>query len=470
MRSWDVTTRKTTALIGWVALSALVPGLAHLRAGWRRTGFALLGAYAVSAVCVSVVTSSADAGLAGRALAWLTEITVAALAAGICWIFLLVHSFVVLRPGDLPQGAQVVTGVACGTMAVVVAAPFVLVAEYALVSHRTLDAVFAAAPGLPGDPVRPQDPWAGRDRVNVLLLGGDGDPSRVGIRTDSINVASVDVRTGNTVLLGLPRNLEHVRFPPGSPMAARFPYGFSLPESKPGWREDLLYSVWQYADNHPELFGGRTHMGAQTLKDTVGHILGLRVDWYAMVNIWGFAKIVDTLGGLVLTVERDITFGSHDEGTVSAGTRRLNGEDALWYARSRTLSDDYDRMRRQRCVFGALLRQADPATVLAHFGTMADVTRDIVSTDIPRPMLEHLVPLAWKVKQAGVTTLQFTPPLISTVSPDWDRIRTLTAEALRDSAMPAHLHAAATPTPAAPAGTLAGAPVGTPITTGCGIA
>ncbi|WP_239115224.1 LCP family protein [Planotetraspora kaengkrachanensis] len=430
-----MSSRKAAALIGWVALSALVPGAAHLRAGWRRTGFALLGGYATLVACLCVVTAVADAGLAGRALAWLTQITVAALAGAVAWLCLVVHSFVVLRPGTLPQGAQVVVGLATGTLAVLVAAPFTVVAEYAAISERTIDTVFTE-PGVPGEPVRPEDPWAGRNRVNVLLLGGDGDISRVGIRTDSINVASVDVRTGRTVLLGLPRNLEHVRFAPGSPMAARFPSGFLLPESRPGWREDLLYSVWQYADDHPELFGGRTGMGPQVLKETVGHILGLRIDWYAMVNIWGFAKIVDALGGLVISVDRDITFGTYGEGTVAAGTRRLNGTDALWYARSRTGSDDYDRMRRQRCVFGALLQQADPAAVLRHYAQMAEATEEIIRTDVPRPMLEHLVPLAWKVKQAGVTSLQFMPPLISTVSPDWARIRSLTAQALAESAAP----------------------------------
>ncbi|MFD0735197.1 LCP family protein [Planotetraspora mira] len=459
MRSWGVSSRKAAALIGWVALSALVPGAAHLRAGWRRTGFALLGGYVTLAACLAVVTAAADAGTAGRAIAWLIPITVGALVGAVAWLCLVVHSFVVLRPGTLPQGAQVVTGLAAGMLAVLVAVPFTVVAEYAAISERTIGAVFTE-PGIPGEPVRPEDPWAGRSRVNVLLLGGDGDTTRVGIRTDSINVVSVDVRTGKTVLLGLPRNLEHVRFPPGSPMAARFPTGFLLPESRPGWREDLLYSVWQYADDHPELFGGRTNMGAQVLKETIGHILGIRIDWYAMVNIWGFAKIIDALGGLVLSVDRDITYGTYGEGTVTAGTRRLNGSDTLWYARSRTGSDDYDRMHRQRCVFGALLQQTDPAAVLRHFSQMAEATEEIISTDVPRPMLEHLVPLAWKVKQAGVTSLQFMPPLISTVTPDWARIRSLTAQALHESAAP-------TPAPHRPV-VAAPAPAFTAIGEGCG--
>ncbi|MCT9929357.1 LCP family protein [Planotetraspora sp. A-T 1434] len=454
-----MSTRRAAALIGWVALSVVAPGAAHLRAGWKRTGYALLGGYLVVAGCAAVVIATADAGLAGRALNWLTQITVTAAVCAVAWFSLVIHSFVVLRPGTLTRAGQVVTGLVCGALAVTVAVPFALAAQYVAVSQRTIDTVFAEpAAGARGGP-EAGDPWAGRDRVNVLLLGGDWGNDRIGVRTDSINVASMDVHTGNTVLLGLPRNLEHVLFPPGSPMAQRFPYGFRLPEYKPGWREDLLFSVWQYADDHPELFGGRRHMGPETLKETIGYILGIRIDWYALVNIWGFAKIIDALGGLVLTVDRDIVFGKYGEGVVPAGTRRLSGADALWYARSRTGSDDYNRMRRQRCVFNALLDQADPATVLSRFTEMAAVMRKIFQTDVPRPMLEHLVPLAWKVKHAEVTSLQFVPPLISTASPDWERIRLLTAKAIRDSVFPGHRRHRLSPTPQ---------PVFSPIDEGCG--
>ncbi|MFC4531663.1 LCP family protein [Sphaerisporangium dianthi] len=444
----------TAAVIGWTALSALLPGAAHLRAGRRRTGALLLGAYGVLVAALAAVALTADAGLAGRLVdpAWLRAIVAVALVAGLGWFSLLVRSYVILRPGELPQAGQVVSGVLAGTLAVAVALPFVVVAQYAVVSGETLDTVFdapatavASAPG-PGAP--PADPWEGRTRVNILLLGGDWQPDRVGVRTDSLNVASVDVRTGDTVLLSLPRNLEKVRFPPGSPMRRRFPDGFRLPANPDGSREDLLFSVWEYAETHPELFGGRHGMGPETLKETIGHTLGLDIDWYALVNMWGLARIIDALGGLTLTVPADVVFGKYNEGLVKAGTRRLRGADAMWFARSRTFSDDYTRMGRQRCVLDALLHQADPATVLVRFNQLARASKGMFRTDIPRAMLEHLVPLALKVRGAQVTGVQFVPPLISTADPDWALIRARSARAIRDSAA-----GPATPSPsAAPSG------------------
>jgi polyisoprenyl-teichoic acid--peptidoglycan teichoic acid transferase len=430
------------AVIGWTALAAIAPGAAHLRAGWRRTGLTLLSVYAALLLGLLWVALTRDLGeLAGQLIAssWLTVVTVVSIALGVAWFALIVHSFVVMNPGKLHGKAQIVTGSVAGVLAVGVLLPFSLVGQYAAVSQSALDGVFNAPatprPQTSGAQQRQDDPWEGRSRVNILLLGGDADTNRVGVRTDSINVASIDVKTGNTVLLSLPRNLENVRFLPGSPMAKRFPDGFRLPANPDGSREDLLFAVWEYADMHPEIFGGRKGQGTKTLMDTIGYTLNLKIDWYALVNIWGFARLIDAIGGVKLTVPQDVVFGKYNEGLVKAGTRKLGGADAMWFARSRTNSDDYTRMGRQRCVLGALLAQSDPATVLVRFNQVALAAKELFKTDIPRSMLEHLVPLALKVKSAKVTSVQFVPPLINTGYPDWNKIRTVTAKAIRTSAV-----------------------------------
>ncbi|MEW9549236.1 LCP family protein [Nonomuraea sp. NPDC050783] len=436
----------TGGLLGWLVLAALVPGAAHLRAGWRKTGLVLVSCYAALLLAALGVWLATDLGsLAGSLVdnSAMTAIIAGTAVLAVAWFALIVHSFVVLRPGRLPQGGQILAGTTAGLLAVLVVVPFGVLGNLAWTSQETLNEIFPEAPAEPAGPGSPavarpvpEDPWAGRERVNILLLGGDADGHRPGVRTDSMNLASVDVRTGNTVLFSLPRNLEDVRFRPGTPMAQRFPDGFRLPPDPGGGRSDLLNSVWEYADAHPELFGGRQHQGPKVLMDTIGYTLGVKVDWYALVNMWGFARLVDAIGGITLTVEKDVVFGKYNEGLVKAGTRKLKGADAMWYARSRTNSDDYTRMRRQRCVLGALLTQADPATVLTRFNKIALATKELIKTDIPRSLLSDLVPLALKVKNAKVSSVQFVPPLISTGYPDWDKIRGITAKAIRDSTDP----------------------------------
>ncbi|MER6951637.1 LCP family protein [Nonomuraea sp. NPDC000554] len=430
----------TGAVLGWLALSAVAPGAAHLRAGWRKTGLALLAGYVALLLALLAVGLSTD-NLLGSLTenSWLTAITIGSAVLGVAWFAMIVHSFVALRPGRLTQGGQILAGTLAGLIAVVVVLPFGVVTQYVWTSQQTINSIFDQPATETEEPVarspeRPEDPWAGRDRVNILLLGGDADDNRIGVRTDSMNLASVDVKTGNTVLLSLPRNLEDVRFRPGTPMAQRFPTGFRLPPDPGGGRSDLLNSVWEYSDAHPEIFGGKQHQGPKVLMDTIGYTLGLKVDWYALVNMWGFARLIDAIGGIKLTIEQDVVFGKYNEGLVKAGTRKLKGADAMWYARSRTYSDDYTRMRRQRCVLGALLDQADPATVLTRFNRIALATKELIRTDIPRDMLKDLVPLALRVKNAKVASVQFVPPLINTGYPDWAKIRSITAKAVRDSA------------------------------------
>ncbi|GAA3173799.1 LCP family protein [Nonomuraea roseoviolacea] len=454
-------------VLGWLALSALAPGAAHLRAGWRRTGLVLLSLYVALLLGLLALVLTTD-NLLGNVVAedsWLVSITSAAAVLGVAWFALIVHSFVVLRPGGLPQAGQILTGTLAGLMAVLVVLPFGLTAQYVWTSRQAIDGIFTA-PETP-QPVaqgssRPQDPWAGRERVNILLLGGDADDNRIGVRTDSMNVASVDVKTGNTVLISLPRNLEDVRFRPGTPMAQHFPDGFRLPPDPGGGRSDLLNSVWEYADAHPEIFGGKQHQGPGVLMDTIGYTLGLKIDWYALVNMWGFARLIDAIGGVRIHVEQDVVFGKYNEGLVKAGTRRLKGADAMWYARSRTYSDDFTRMRRQRCVIGALLDQADPATVLIRFRRIALATKELIRTDIPRPMLKDLVPLALKVKGAKVTSVQFVPPLINTGYPDWEKIRQVTRDAIHASTRSVPAGAVASATLAPTASATAATPQATP--------
>ncbi|SEG28484.1 cell envelope-related function transcriptional attenuator common domain-containing protein [Nonomuraea solani] len=444
------------AVLGWLVLAALAPGAAHLRAGWRKTGLVLLSLYAAALLALLAVYLVTETDNLLGSLTdnfWLTVVIIGAGVLGLAWFALIVHSFVVLRPGRLPQSGQILTGTLAGLLAVVVVIPFGFVGQFAYTSQSTLNGIFAQDPADDSPTAaqpKPEDPWAGRDRVNILLLGGDADDHRTGVRTDSMNLASIDVKTGGTVLFSLPRNLEDVRFRPGTPMAKRFPTGFRLPPDPGGGRSDLLNSVWEYADAHPEIFGGKQKQGPKVLMDTIGYTLGVKVDWYALVNMWGFARLIDAIGGVTLTVEQDVVFGRYNEGLVKAGTRKLKGADAMWYARSRTYSDDYTRMRRQRCVLGAILDQADPATVLTRFNQIALATKELIRTDIPRPMLRHLVPLALKVKNAKVASVQFVPPLINTGYPDWDKIRDVAAKAIRDSAGKT---VAATASPASPSPT-----------------
>jgi LCP family protein required for cell wall assembly len=446
------------AVLGWTALSAIAPGAAHLRAGRRRTGLALLSAYAallIAALAFGLTRSGEDIATFAGDNMMVTIVVVAALGA-LCWFALLVSSYVVLNPSRLNQQGQIVSGILVGVLCVAMMAPFALTANTVLTLRGTIKHIFPSTPTDPGiAPIKEEDPWNGKDRVNFLLVGGDAASNRTGVRTDSMNVASVHIPTGNTVLFSLPRNLQHVRFPPSSPLSKQFPNGFMAELPNGG----LLNEVWQYANDHPEVMGGRNR-GPRALMDSIGYTLGLRIDYYALMNMYGFADLVDAIGGLRVRVEQDVKWGGlyGTAGTIKAGYQRLSGEEALWYGRSRVGSDDFSRMGRQRCVIGAFAKQATPDKILLNFSKIAGATKRLAQTNIPEPLVQPLVALAVKVKGAKITSMQFVPPDFWPGAPDWVKIRRASAKAVQDSMKPARRIAAAGASPGATPGAASGAP------------
>jgi LCP family protein required for cell wall assembly len=319
--------------------------------------------------------------------------------------------------------------------------PLAVAGRYAQVGDDTIGTVFASADSKsvtrPKNVTR-EDPWGGRDRVNILLLGGDGGKGRIGIRPDSIQLASIDTRTGNTVLLGLPRNLEKVPFPEDSPLAEVYPDGvFDGPGDRLEWMLNAIYK--DVPEQHPGLLDS-DNPGADATKLAVGEVLGLEVHYYVLINLDGFKELINALGGITVNVNTRVAIGgSQDEGRpphdwIEPGpNQHLDGYHALWFARGRYGSSDYERMERQRCAIKAIIDQAQPQKVLTRYEAIAKSSQELVYTDIPRELLSAFVNLSLKVKNAKVTSIAFTNEIIKPWDPDYDKIRSMVRKAIRAS-------------------------------------
>ncbi|MGI9155965.1 MAG: LCP family protein [Marmoricola sp.] len=266
---------------------------------------------------------------------------------------------------------------------------------------------------------------AHQGRFNVLLLGGDSGKTRWGLRPDSITVASIDENTGKTVLFGLPRNMANFPFAKGSVMAEQFPHGYNCSTCE-------LNSLVTWAGDHASLFKGYPNPGVEATKEAVQGITGLRINYYVMANLKGFQQLVDAVGGVTLTVRDPIPIGAlgdfHGQ-YIKAGTRKLNGYQTLWFARSRMAADDYSRMARQKCVMNAMLQQLSPKEVVLNFGKIADASAAMVKTDIPASELDRFMALALKTRKQPVRTVSFVPPMIKTYNPDVRKIKASVARA-----------------------------------------
>jgi LCP family protein required for cell wall assembly len=230
--------------------------------------------------------------------------------------------------------------------------------------------------------------------------------------------------------------------PPG-PLRDQWPHGFP----------DLLNGVYQFVTNQPHLLEGARDRGAAGIKSVVSYILGIPIDYYAMVNLEGFNEFVDAIGGVTVDVTQRLPIGGlladgtrvPPVGYIQPGVQHLNGSLAQWYARSRRDGTDYDRMLRQRCLIGAMVQQATPVNVLKHFQELSSATKRLAETDIPRSVLPDLITLGDKMHSgSSIRSVAFVPPVIHTGNPDYEKIRRLVKEAL-EPPKPAAAGAAATP-------------------------
>ena len=457
--------------------SAVLPGLAHWVAGRRRAAVTIFAAaFALLAGLVGLVLTTSRVELLRLAVrpGWLTGVIVVSLLVALAWVVLVTGSYRVLGPVRTfgASHAGVVLGLA--VLSLLVAAPPVAVARYAYLQRDLITDVFADDPsgGLAAGGSGGADPFAGRERVTILLLASDAGPDRTGARTDSIVAASIDTRTGDVVLLSLPRNLQEVPLPPGQ-LSDTWPNGFP----------DLLNAVYEAVAERPELLAGTRDRGAEAVKQVVSYILGIPIDYYAMIDLSGFGQFVNALGGVTVTVTERLPIGGLTAGGarvppvgyIEPGTQKLNGFNALWYARSRRDSTDYDRMLRQRCLIGAMVRQAEPQTVLRRFQELASATKKAASTDIPRSVLPDLITLGDRMHNDGqIRSVAFVPPVIVTGNPDYAKIRRLVQRALAPpvAATPKPSATTARPTPSTgPGSTAAPRPGANPVDvdSSCGI-
>ncbi len=226
------------------------------------------------------------------------------------------------------------------------------------------------------------------DVINILLLGSDRRTGRY-FRTDIIIVLSIHPSARAAVMISIPRDL-YVYIP-----------GYTMQ------RVNTAYLFGDYL-SYP---GG----GIALLKDTILYNFGITIDHYALIEMKGFEDLVDTLGGVDIHVACSYTdwrlkspgLDQNNENnwhlyTVSPGIVHANGEFALWYARSRKRSSDFDRSRRQQEVLRAIFRKILSLDLIPRIPSLYSDLTSMVQTDLGVGDLISMAPLAFRIDLSRV--------------------------------------------------------------------
>jgi LCP family protein required for cell wall assembly len=403
-------------------MTLVLPGSAQLAAGHKRTGHIALRIWFGLIAVVAVIFGLGM--VFGSFIFWLLSNTVVLgtvrivlIAMAVGWAYLFIDAWRIGDPLALRQKQRLAMVGINGLLCFTVAGSLLFASHVVGVQKDFMSAMFTdgVATG------------AHEGRYNILLLGGDSGSDRWGLRPDSLSVASIDADTGETVLFGLPRNMLNFPFPKGSIMDEQFPDGYDC------GGQCELNSLATWAADHKSLFEGFDNPGVEATKQGVEGITGLTINYYAMVNLQGFEKLVDAVGGVTLNVRDRIPIGGIGApvtGYIKAGKRKLTGFETLWFARSRVEADDYSRMARQKCVMNAMLHQLSPQTVVLNFDKIAKASQALITTDLPQSEVDRFMELALKARNQPVRTVSFVPPMIATGNPDIDKIHATVQQAI----------------------------------------
>ena len=425
-------------------LDALIPGLGHLVAGrWRRALLfvspLLLGLLTASWIVATTSTARLAASLlSNEVILGLLVAQALLLASRLIAVGSSLFDPALPRPGrcDLLPMALLL---------VFVIAPQAYAGYATEVAREAADEIFVApatavaptvsaapdpsflstpAPGLPSPPPFPSaDP--GSHRVTALIIGVDSGVGRNTYLTDTMIIVSLDKATRTVSMLSIPRDMVDV------PMADGRTY------------RDKINSLVAYARHHPEQFPGSNGTGFDVLMGALATLTQVPIDYYAKVDLGGFVRVVDVLGGVDVNVAHGFCDPGYDEYgfangfSITAGLHHLNGQQALAYARVRKASgeSDFTRAARQQEVISGIRDS------IVHGGFLNDpigllqAVGQTVETNVPRDLLPDLADLATQVGREQTFRTVVTHPLVgsgfdvrgSIQIPDVPAIRALAA-------------------------------------------
>ncbi|MBO0794955.1 MAG: LCP family protein [Ktedonobacteraceae bacterium] len=226
------------------------------------------------------------------------------------------------------------------------------------------------------------NPTPGYDSIkgrswNILLLGSDNDQkfSFPAVLTQVMMIVHIDTQDDSVSMVSIPRD-SWVAVPDAG--MHKIDQAFLLGASG----------------------GGGFEGGVRLARATVEKAFGITIDRYAWVGLDGFAKVIDTLGGVDVDVTHPIVDDNYPNDTgagahpndpysfkrvyIAAGPQHLNGEEALEYVRSRHADQigDIGRTQRQQQVLEALKQKLTLSSIVNNLPTLIKDLNGKVYTDL----------------------------------------------------------------------------------------
>lgn len=202
------------------------------------------------------------------------------------------------------------------------------------------------------------------NRVNILLLGirGADDMPNGGLLTDTIMIVSIDTAKKKAALISVPRDIY-----------------LEIPVVK---KKEKINAAYLYGEEKSPDGGG-----LELSKRAIEYVTGLAIDHVISVDFKAFNEIINELDGVDVYLDKPFSENKQwgIDFYVASGLQHMNGDVALYYARSRYSTNDFDRARRQQQVLLAMKNKAMQLGFLANpfkINSVLDILKNRVKTDL----------------------------------------------------------------------------------------
>mgnify|MGYP005904186525 FL=1 len=192
-----------------------------------------------------------------------------------------------------------------------------------------------------------------KDKATVMIMGVDERADDVG-RSDTLMIATLDPDKNQAALLSVPRDTR-VKIKG---------HGF-----------DKINAAYAY--------GGR-----KLTQETIESLLNTHIDHYIKINVHGFTKIIDALGGIDIDVEKRMYYEDpwDDDGglyiDLQPGMQHMDGKTAITYVRYRDEEGDIGRIKRQQNFMKAVMDKLVSPTIIPKLPAIVSAVSDSVETDM----------------------------------------------------------------------------------------
>ncbi len=214
-----------------------------------------------------------------------------------------------------------------------------------------------------------------QNKINIMVMGVDERGDDVG-RSDTLFVMTIDTNTKEVAMLSVPRDTR-VKIP------------------GKGWEKI----------NHAFAFGGY-----KLTQQAVEGLLGIKIDHHIMINIAGFQKIIDAVGGVTINVEKRMYYSDpyDDDGglviNLQPGSQHMDGHTAIQYVRYRDEEGDIGRVERQQKFLKALLNEVASPSVITKIPTIIREVSSVVKSDMSTSQMLNVAKILNDASKNGLKT------------------------------------------------------------------